>query len=34
MVENKPSINYHQSLGYEFVDEYTDEWILKGEEKE
>lgn len=28
LVSNKPSIRYYQSLGYEFLDEYTDEWIL------
>lgn len=29
LISNKPSIKYHQSLGYEFTDEYADEWILE-----
>ncbi len=29
LTNNEPSIRYYQSLGYEFVNEYTDEWILE-----
>lgn len=28
LTSNIPSLKYHQSLGYEFMDKYTDEWIL------
>lgn len=29
LTSNYSSIKYHESFGYEFTDEYTDEWILK-----
>lgn len=29
LLSNKPSIKYHESLDYEFTDEYADEWILR-----
>lgn len=28
LTSNEPSIRYYKSLGYEFLDEYADEWIL------
>lgn len=26
---NMPSLRYHRSLGYEFIDKYADEWIME-----
>lgn len=31
LTSNEPSIRYYQSLGYEFLNEYTDEWILEAD---
>ncbi len=28
LTSNVPSLRYHQSLGYEFINKYADEWIL------
>ena len=29
LTNNVPSLRYHRSLGYEFMDKYADEWILE-----
>ncbi len=31
LTDNEPSLRYHQSLGFEFLNEYADEWILDKE---
>ncbi len=31
LTDNEPSLRYHQSLGYEFLNKYADEWILEEE---
>lgn len=32
LTDNEPSLRYHQSMGYEFMNEYADEWILAANE--
>lgn len=31
LTNNVPSLRYHRSLGYEFLDKYADEWILEAQ---